>query len=281
MNTRRRHFLKGAGVALALPWLPSLERRAGAMVAAPRKRFIPIYFPNGASVLWWRTTGTGAGDAWQLSPLLEPFEPVKQKMLMVRQLGNFTWRRDLLSMDWTGTRERNDFCGVCAMPNGAFVLPSHSRDPSALLNCTDTDGYRRDNGHDVGSSPANAETVDQLIARSMPRETPLASMQLGVLNGSGGLDDRHAAMSRNMSWSEDGTALGKDLDPRDVFDRLVAAGAGENQTDPAVIEAAERRRALELSTLDTLEESTTALQASLSQGDRERLEQYLTGVREL
>src|SRR5690606_38856993 len=69
----RRHILRGAGVALALPWLPSLEPRGvHAAQAAPARRFIPIYLPNGASTLWWRTTGSGAGDAWQLSPLLSP-----------------------------------------------------------------------------------------------------------------------------------------------------------------------------------------------------------------
>ena len=121
----RRHVLRGAGVALSLPWLEAMGRsgRARAATTAPVKRFMPIYFPNGASTLWWKTTGSGKGDAWKLSPLLSPFEPLKAKMLMIRQLGNFTWRSDLLTMNpgWTTYRERNDFCGVCRMPSGAFV----------------------------------------------------------------------------------------------------------------------------------------------------------------
>lgn len=281
----RRHVLRGTGVALALPWLEAMGESGAARAAdgMPVKRFLHVYMPNGATTLWWRTTGTGAGDAWQLSPLLQPFAPFKAKMLMLRQLGNFSWRKDLLTMNpaWTTYRERNDFCGVCRMPSGAYVIPSHSRCPSALLNCIDGDNYRQAHGQNVGTSPMNGETVDQLLARTLPKETPIPSMQLGLFNGNGGLDERHSAMSRNMSWDQNGTALGKDLDPAHVFDQLVATGAGQTMMDPEVVAAAARRRALDLSALDSLADSATALQTRLGAGDRERLDRYLTGVREL
>jgi hypothetical protein len=275
----RRHLLRGAGVALALPWLEAMEP-ARAATTTPVKRFIPIYLPNGASTLWWKTTGSGKGDSWKLSPLLSPFEPFKKKMMMIRQMGNFTWRSDLLTMNpgWTTFRERNDFCGVCRMPAGAFVTPSHSRDPSALLNCIDGDEYRRTHNENIATSPVNGETVDQLIARSIPKETAVPSMQLGLFNGTGGLDERHSAMSRNMSWSKEGTALGKDIEPARVFDKLVATGAGGSSTTTT---EADRRRALDLSVLDALRQSTTKLQMRLGAGDRQRLDRYTTGVREL
>jgi hypothetical protein len=263
--------------------LPSLAEPTARAQSTTPKRFIPIYLPNGASVLWWETTGSGAGDAWQLSPLLAPFEPFKQKMLMLRQIGNFTWRKDLLTMSpaWTTYTERNDFCGVCRMPNGAFILPTHSRSPSALLNCIDGDAYRAERGQNVATSAQNGETVDQLIARSVEQQTPFSSMQLGVLDGVGQLDERHSAMSRNMSWSQEGTPLGKDLEPANVFDKLVAAGAGQDSSDVAAVAEGERRRALDLSALDALGESVGELQPRLGQSDRERLDQFLTGVREL
>jgi len=279
----RRHLLRGAGVALALPWLEAMgpSGRLRAATATPVKRFITIYFPNGASTLWWKTTGSGKGDAWKLSPLLSPFEPLKAKMLMIRQLGNFTWRSDLLTMSpsWTTYRERNDFCGVCRMPSGAFVLPSHSRCPSALLNCIDGDDYRKMHNQDIATSSANGETVDQLLARTLPQQTALRSMQLGLFNGTGGLDERHSAMSRNLSWSQQGTPLGKDIDPATIFDKLVATGAGQSGTGSTA--EADRRRALDVSALDALLQSTTTLQQRLGQSDRDRLDRYLTGVREL
>ena len=271
-------------MALALPWLEALATRpASAADAAPPKRFVTVYMPNGASTLWWKTTGSGAGSGWQLSPLLEPFTPVKNKMLLLRQLGNFTWRRDLLTLNpaWTTFRERNDFCGVCRMPAGAFVAPSHSRDPAAMLNCIDGDAFRQARGENVANSPSNGETIDQLIARSLPTPTPISSMQLGLFNGTGGLDERHSALSRNLSWSKAGTPLGKDLDPKAIFDKLIAAGAGGSNSDPMAVQAAARRRALDLSALDGLSESTTRLQGRLGKGDQVRLDQFLTGVREL
>ncbi len=283
-KTTRRHVLRAAGVALALPWLESLNAPLGhAADAAAPKRFIPVYFPNGASELWWRTTGSGSGASWQLSPLLSAFEPFKKKMQLIRQLGNFSWRDDLLTMSpaWNTYRERNDFCGVCKMPSGAFVVPSHSRDPSALLNCIDGDSFRTSKGQNKASSPMNGETVDQLIARSAPMSTPLASMQLGLLDGVGGLDERHSAMSRNMSWSKEGTPLGKDLDPKRIFDKLVANGAGASEADPTAMAEAERRRALDASALDGVLDGASGLQPRLGKSDRERLDQFLTGVREL
>lgn len=86
MNKRlsRRYVLRGAGVALALPWLEAMSTPpAAAQASEAAKRFVAVYMPNGAFTLWWHTTGTGtgagagAGDNWQLSPLLAPFSPVK------------------------------------------------------------------------------------------------------------------------------------------------------------------------------------------------------------
>ena len=106
-------------------------------------------------------------------------------------------------------------------------------------------------------------------------------MQLGLLDGTGGLDERHSAMSRNMSWSKEGTPLGKALDPKGVFDTLVATGAGQSNVSGDAAKLAERRRALDLSALDALKQETQQLQLRLGKSDRERLDQFLTGTREL
>ena len=46
----RRTVLRGAGVALTLPWLASLApRAASAQAVSYPKRFLPIFFPNGAA----------------------------------------------------------------------------------------------------------------------------------------------------------------------------------------------------------------------------------------
>ena len=45
----RRNFLRGAGVALALPWLESLALANAAPSATPR-RFLSVYHPDGVGL---------------------------------------------------------------------------------------------------------------------------------------------------------------------------------------------------------------------------------------
>jgi hypothetical protein len=278
----RRNVLRGAGVAISLPWLESLApREARGQAATAIKRFIPVYFPNGAAVEWWDIMGQG--KAWQICPLLRPLTPVKAKTLVIKNIGNYSWRRDLMTMTpaWYTSTIRQ--ITNTSIPAGALNLPSHSRQPAAMLTCVDGDGVRRDRNLNVATAPVNAITADQVIAQALPVKTPLQSMQLGLLDGPGDLDGRHSSMSRNMSWADADTPLGKDLDPQHVFDALVMNGATKQDAmiDPNAVAEAARRKALDKSALDSLTASASTLQMRLAQGDKARLEQFLTGVREL
>jgi len=282
----RRAVLRGAGVALCLPWLESLApRSAGAQAAAVPKRFIPIYFPGGAAEQWRDITVNGT--EWTLSRNLEPLTPLKSKIQVVRNLGNYTWRTGLTTMNpkWYEYQTRQDT--MTLMPNGAYTLPSHSRDPGALLTCVDGDELRRKAGLDVATAPYNSITADQVIAQALAAQpatkTALPSMQLGLLNGTGEFDGRNSNMSQTMSWADSNTPMGKELDPQKIFDKLVAAGAvaHDGSVDPNATAEAAKRRALKTSALDSLKSSATTLQGKLAKGDRDRLDEFLTGVREL
>src|SRR5262245_64449578 len=83
----RRNVLKGVGVTLALPWLETFApRTAKAQAAAAKKRYVALYFPNGTAN-FWNPTGSGTGDAWKLSPILEPAAPIKQYMTVLQNVG--------------------------------------------------------------------------------------------------------------------------------------------------------------------------------------------------
>ena len=59
----RRHFLRGAGVALALPWMESLPLFGAADTPAANKpplRFATIYWSNGIKPAHWWAKGSGA-----------------------------------------------------------------------------------------------------------------------------------------------------------------------------------------------------------------------------
>jgi hypothetical protein len=87
----RRTFLRGAGVAMALPWMESLP----VWGAAPAKDGSPEPFPKRFGVLfmgcgvnpdhWW---AKGAGADMELGPCLEPMEPLKTRMNFIGGLFN-------------------------------------------------------------------------------------------------------------------------------------------------------------------------------------------------
>ena len=70
-GTSRRNFLRGTGVALALPWmesLPAFAQQSG--VNQPPLRFATIYFSNGVEPEHWWAKGSGA--AMEIGPGLAP-----------------------------------------------------------------------------------------------------------------------------------------------------------------------------------------------------------------
>src|SRR5687767_15780861 len=87
----RRQFLRGAGVALALPWmesLPLLGAQVAKMAAAskPPLRFACIYFSNGVEPIHWWAKGSGA--SMEIGPGLEPMKPFREDIVFLRGLYN-------------------------------------------------------------------------------------------------------------------------------------------------------------------------------------------------
>jgi hypothetical protein len=137
----RRTILRGAGVALSLPWLESLAPRVlRAQTADIRRRFLAIYLPNGAHD-FWLPTNAGSGDAWQLSSILEPFgASLKAKLNVLGNLENGS----VFNSDGT-----------------PHVEPSHGRLSGAWLTCVDAEAVRAQLGRDE----ANGISVDQVLAQ--------------------------------------------------------------------------------------------------------------------
>jgi hypothetical protein len=248
-NWSRRQVLKGAGVALSVPWLETFApRTAKAQAAAMKKRYISLYFPNGCAD-FWHPTGAGMGDAWKLSPIWEPLAPLKDKVIATQ---NLTYQAALQK------------------PN-----PSHGQLCASMWSCVVAD-----------PNPANAKngtTVDQMIAAAIQptAKTPLGSLQVGLSTLDSYADGRHGAHSRSISWSSPTQPLYKIVSPQGVFDRLVGPGAQPTGMPMATDPLAERRRALKKSALDYIIESSTSLQGRLGKSDKARLDQFLTSTRNL
>ena len=77
----RRTFLQGAGVTLALPLLEAMVPAATALAqtaAAPKPRFVGIFFPHGMAPGYWEPKAEGALPE-KLPYILESLEKVKDQ----------------------------------------------------------------------------------------------------------------------------------------------------------------------------------------------------------
>src|SRR5262245_41719665 len=131
----RRNMLVGAGVALTLPWMESLAPKSARAATAVRKRYLPIFLPNGAAEAW-PPSGQGLAANWKLSGVLEPLTSLKSKVTILTNVEN-------------GTSFNAD--------GGSSVEPSHGRQPGAWLTCSDPGVIRAQ----LGLQEANIPSIDQ------------------------------------------------------------------------------------------------------------------------
>src|SRR6059036_795239 len=79
----RRTVLRGLGATVALPFLDAMLPPLRA-AAAPVHRFQTFYVPNGMAMEYW--TPKGEGSAFELSPILEPLAPFRDRLLVLSGL---------------------------------------------------------------------------------------------------------------------------------------------------------------------------------------------------
>ena len=246
----RRTLLRGFGTALALPtlevMLPSLAR---AQTMLP-KRFVAFYVPCGIRMNRWTPTATGPGYA--LSSILQP-------------LG-----------DWNGLPSLKDdtlvLTGLANRPAQPDGPGDHASGTGAFL--TNAHPFKT-NGVNIN----NGISFDQVLANAWRGRTPYASLELGQESGAGSGDcdsGYSCAYARNIAWASATQPLAKETNPQALFDRLFA-GVDPNQTAAAVA----KRKRYRQSVLDAVKQDTTSLQGKLGATDKRKLDEYLSGVREL
>jgi hypothetical protein len=122
-------------------------------------------------------------------------------------------------------------------------------------------------------------SIDQVMAREVGHLTRFPSLELtcDAVAKAGGCDSGYScAYQYNISWSSPTTPKTAEGNPRLVFERLFGSGKpGERRAN------LERRRQEEKSVLDFVLEDARAMQQRLDGKDRSKLDQYLTGVREI
>ena len=237
----RRTFLRGAGAALALPWLeamtPPLMARQRAAVAAPRRLGF-VYIPHGVIMNQW--TPAAAGAAFELTPILEPLEPFRNDLIVVSNL----------------TR--------------AAAVDNHACSASAWLTGV---AAKRTDGPDF----RNGESIDQVIARQIGQDTSFPTLELATEDFTGlvgACDPGYScAYINTLNWQTPTTPLPMEINPRVVFDRLF--GSGRTAADRTA------RRETDRSLLDFVAGDLRQLERGLGAADKARLGEYLGYVREI
>jgi hypothetical protein len=240
----RRAFLGSAGAVIALPWLESALPRSARAQAAPPLRFLGYYVPCGIQMVGWTPSAEGAG--YDLPTILEPLIDIQGKVSVLTGLAN--------------APARPDGPGDHASGTGAFLTCAHP--------------YKTE-----GADIKNGISLDQHLAEAFGTETSLKSLQLGIDGGSsaGGCDSGYScAYARNISWAGPSTPLPKLTDPSVVFDRMFAGF-----DSAATAEQTERRLRQNASVIDAVMADAQALSRKLGAHDKHKLDEYMTGVREL
>ncbi len=244
----RRAVLRGLGVAVAVPFLESL-RGAGiarAAEAAVPTRMAFIYIPNGVHLARWRPRGEGREFAF--GPTLEPLAPFKDA---VQVIGGLAHRNGTAGRDGGG---------------------DHARASATFLTGVRP---RKTAGADIRAGIS----VDQVAADAIGRRTRFPSLELScdAVRKSGGCDSGYAcAYQFNIAWRSPRQPVSPESNPRFVFERLFGAGSAAER--PASLAA---RRERQRSILDFVAAEARDLHRGLSAADRRKLDEYLTGLREL
>ena len=245
----RRTFLKGLGAAVSLPMLESMNpvrALAGAASAKPPVRMAFMFVPNGVHMEEWKPAATGAHH--DLPRILKPLTPVKHDLCV------------LSGLTQDKGRANGDGAGDHARSAGVFltgVQPLKSE----------------------GSEIRAGVSVDQFAAQKIGHKTRFASLELGTERGrqSGKCDSGYScAYSNNVSWRDGTTPMAKETNPRLVFERLFGNGPKSERN-----ESVARRQRYQKSILDFVLEDARSLTRKVSGNDRQKLDEYLTAVREI
>jgi hypothetical protein len=246
----RRAMLRGLGTLVALPVLeamaPSVARAQG---QAPVRRFLSFYVPNGIHMAAFTPSSMGPLQSAALPRILQPLAPHLDHVTVVSGLEN---RAGFADADGPG---------------------DHARGTGTFLTCTRL--LKSD------TTIRNAVSIDQVLAGHLRSQgyAGLASLETGIEGGgsTGNCDSGYScAYTVNIAWAGASQPLPKETNPRAVFDRLFAG------LDPAQASAeAAKRRRRKLSVLDTVRADAARLEQQLGARDRQKLDEYMTGVREL
>ena len=217
LRLSRRAMLRGASVALTLPWLDAMRPAWGSDEPhlGPRRMvgILPqFFFPS------------GAGTDYEASDYLRRLSRHREQMTV--------------------------FSGV-SLPG---VTGGHAAERCFLTGTPHPErgGFR------------NGVSLDQFAAERIGDQTRFPSLVLAITNE-----------NPTLSFTRSGAPIPAEKSPRQLFEKLFFQGSPDQVA--ASLEQLRQGRSM----LDFVREQSRRLERSVSPADRQRLDQYLTAVRDL
>ena len=221
--------------------LPLLDSMVPAMSAVPAARARFGAVYFPHGVTMSRWTPKEEGSDFTFSEILKPLEPYRARINVMSNLGH----------------------PLAYGPGGA--TGNHNRSTAAFLS-----GAKAADG----SQPRLGITMDQVAARHLGQDTPLPSLELMIEEASLSCGEGLSCAYRNtLSWQGETSPLPTQNNPQLLFEQLFGDGATDAQRAA--------RRAQALSLLDSVNAQVRDLNRTLPAADRERMDRFVTDVREI
>ncbi|MFO1505387.1 MAG: DUF1552 domain-containing protein [Steroidobacteraceae bacterium] len=221
--------------------LPLLESMVPAMSASPAVK------PRFGAIYFphgatlSRWTPKDDGANFTFSEILQPLAPYRAHINVVSNLGH----------------------PLAYGPGGA--TGNHNRSSASFLS-----GAKAASG----AQPRLGITMDQVAVKTLGLDTPLPSLELMIEDSSLSCGEGLSCAYRNtLSWQGELSPLPMQNNPQAVFEQLFGDGADDTQRAA--------RRAQALSLLDSVSEQIRGIDRALPAADRQRLDRFLTDVREI
>lgn len=267
----RRNFLRGVGATIALPALESFMPRlsaaalseAAAMGAVTPSgaplRLAFFQFANGTIPSKWFPTGEGRDFA--LNETMEALGGLKDK---IQVLGGLALEPATPGPDGAGDHGR---------AGGSFLTGVR---------------VKKTQGADFRAGVS----IDQIIAQKVGHATPFKSLEIScdTLRTAGDCDSGYACVyQHNMAWISPTAPVAPEVDPRMLFERLFGSGSPAERKQNLLMRQRQQRSILDYVANESRSIGRELASASkeargaggLTARDKEKLEQYLTSVREI
>jgi hypothetical protein len=237
----RRAVLRGVGATLALPFLEAMSPLTALGAPAAKAPRRMAFLYVPNGKNMAAWTPKAEGADFELSETLTPLAPLKEDLMVLSGL----------TLD--KARANGDGGGDHARAMASFLTGRQAR---------------KTHGEDIRAGIS----ADQVAAKKVGGRTRFPSLEIGCEGGrtAGNCDSGYScAYSSTISWHGESTPMGKETNPTQVFDRLFVTG---NKKTP---------ESYRRSVLDVVAEDARQLKGRLGTTDQRKLDEYMTGVREI